>query len=161
MDRRRHMDAIMFHNRLRRTSGFGGVFGVSTINGDAQGGETTITCTNPVSGTSWRIAIDYGKATVDFESGRASTGPRFPGSIPRTAATTRSTANPAISRQVSRRAPAAIFDMVVAGWRSSGEGWSATADTDDPTRQSLRWRRLKPAYGQASDSPRRPGRARQ
>jgi hypothetical protein len=30
-----------------------------------------------------------------------------------------------------RRAPAAIFDMLVAGWRSSGDGWSATADTDD------------------------------
>ena len=26
---------------------------------------TTITCTNPTSGTSWQIAIDFDKATVD------------------------------------------------------------------------------------------------
>jgi hypothetical protein len=28
-------------------------------------GETAITCTNPVSGTSWQIAIDYRNGTVD------------------------------------------------------------------------------------------------
>jgi hypothetical protein len=38
---------------------------VPTANGDAQQNETAITCTNPVSGTSWQIRIDYGKATVD------------------------------------------------------------------------------------------------
>jgi hypothetical protein len=38
--------------------------------------------------------------------------------------------------QVLRRAPAAIFDMVVAGWRNSGDSWSATADTD---KQWKRW----------------------
>ncbi len=38
---------------------------VPTINGDTQESETAITCTNPVSGTSWQIVIDYGKATVD------------------------------------------------------------------------------------------------
>lgn len=32
---------------------------------NAQEDETAITCTNPVSGTSWQIAIDFGKATVD------------------------------------------------------------------------------------------------
>jgi hypothetical protein len=31
----------------------------------AQHGETAITCTNPVSGTSWQIRIDYDRGTVD------------------------------------------------------------------------------------------------
>jgi hypothetical protein len=38
---------------------------VPATNGDAQESETAITCTNPVSGTSWQIMIDYRKATVD------------------------------------------------------------------------------------------------
>ena len=38
---------------------------VSTINGFAQERETAITCTNPVSGTSWEITIDFNKGTVD------------------------------------------------------------------------------------------------
>ncbi len=35
------------------------------ISGTAQGSETPISCTNPVSGASWRIKIDYDKRTVD------------------------------------------------------------------------------------------------
>jgi hypothetical protein len=35
------------------------------ITGHAQESGTAITCTNPVSGTSWQIVIDYRKATVD------------------------------------------------------------------------------------------------
>jgi hypothetical protein len=35
------------------------------INDTAQGGETPIACTNPVSGASWQIKIDYDKRTVD------------------------------------------------------------------------------------------------
>jgi ABC-type glycerol-3-phosphate transport system substrate-binding protein len=31
----------------------------------AQPGEAAITCTNPSSGTTWQIRIDYQKATVD------------------------------------------------------------------------------------------------
>jgi len=31
----------------------------------AQSGEIATTCTNPVSGTSWQIRIDYDKSTVD------------------------------------------------------------------------------------------------
>jgi len=38
---------------------------VPAINGEAQQSETAITCTNPVSGTSWQIRIDYRNATVD------------------------------------------------------------------------------------------------
>jgi|SRR5436305_2936469 len=46
-------------------AGLAAYLAVSTINCDAQEGETAITCLNPVSGTSWQIVIDYGKATVD------------------------------------------------------------------------------------------------
>jgi hypothetical protein len=35
------------------------------INGAARGGETAVTCTNPLSGASWQIKIDYDKRTVD------------------------------------------------------------------------------------------------
>ena len=31
----------------------------------AAAGEVAVTCTNPVSGASWKIAIDYGRKTVD------------------------------------------------------------------------------------------------
>lgn len=38
---------------------------VSPITSDAQQNEAAITCTNPASGASWQVMIDYGKATVD------------------------------------------------------------------------------------------------
>ena len=37
----------------------------ATISCEAQEGRAAIICTNPVSGTSWQIVIDYDKATVD------------------------------------------------------------------------------------------------
>ena len=64
------MDATMFRARVL-AAGMAGVavgLAVPTINGDTQESETAITCTNPVSGTSWQIMIDYGKATVDSHS---------------------------------------------------------------------------------------------
>lgn len=36
----------------------------------AQPGETAMTCTNPVSGASWQIRIDYDRATVDSNPAR-------------------------------------------------------------------------------------------
>lgn len=36
-----------------------------TINGAAEDSPSAITCTNPYSGTSWQIIIDYRKSTVD------------------------------------------------------------------------------------------------
>jgi hypothetical protein len=35
-------------------------------------GETAITCTNPVSGATWQIRIDYDHATVDSNAARIS-----------------------------------------------------------------------------------------
>jgi hypothetical protein len=56
-------DAVMLRNRIL-AAGLA-VLAISTINGGAQEGETAITCTNPVSGASWQIMVDYRKATVD------------------------------------------------------------------------------------------------
>ncbi len=38
----------------------------------AQAGEIAVTCTNPFSGASWRIAIDYDRGTVDSNPARVS-----------------------------------------------------------------------------------------
>lgn len=40
----------------------------------AQHGEHAITCTNPVSGATWQIMIDYDKSTVDSNPARISPG---------------------------------------------------------------------------------------
>ena len=53
----------MFRNRTLAAAIAG--LAVATVNGDAQESKTAITCTNPISGTSWQIAIDFDKATVD------------------------------------------------------------------------------------------------
>jgi hypothetical protein len=63
----REMEGTMFHARVIAAgiAGLAACLSVWTINCDAQESETAITCINPVSGTSWQIVIDYGKATVD------------------------------------------------------------------------------------------------
>ena len=38
----------------------------------AEAGEIPVTCTNPYSGASWQIAIDYGQKTVDSNPARIS-----------------------------------------------------------------------------------------
>lgn len=48
------------------------LLGHYALGADAPAGAVAITCTNPVSGTSWQITIDYGKATVDFQPARVS-----------------------------------------------------------------------------------------
>jgi hypothetical protein len=61
------VDKTMFRNRVL-AAGLAGLavgLAVRASNGDTQESETAITCTNPVSGTSWQIVIDYRKATVD------------------------------------------------------------------------------------------------
>jgi len=39
---------------------------------EAQRGETAITCTNPASGATWQIKIDYDRSTVDSNPARIS-----------------------------------------------------------------------------------------
>ena|SRR6266481_7123908 len=59
----------MVRNRVLAAgiAGLAAGLAVPTIDGAAQESEsaTAITCTNPVSGASWQILIDYRKATVD------------------------------------------------------------------------------------------------
>ncbi len=43
---------------------------VPAIDTEAQPGETAITCTNPTSGASWQIRIDYQRGTVDANPAR-------------------------------------------------------------------------------------------
>jgi hypothetical protein len=45
---------------------------VLAANGQAQGNETVITCTNPAGGASWHIKIDYDRRTVDSNPVRIS-----------------------------------------------------------------------------------------
>jgi hypothetical protein len=42
------------------------------ISGEAQHGETAITCTNVTSGASWQVRIDYDRATADSYPARIS-----------------------------------------------------------------------------------------
>jgi hypothetical protein len=62
-----NVGAIMLPNRAL-VAGFACAIAglvVPTITGHAQQSAAAITCTNPASGASWQIRIDYGKATVD------------------------------------------------------------------------------------------------
>jgi hypothetical protein len=61
------MEGTMFHTGIRVAgiAGLAACLAVSTVNCHAQESATAMTCVNPVSGTSWQIVIDYGKATVD------------------------------------------------------------------------------------------------
>ncbi len=62
-----NMHATAFRNRLLAAgiTALAAGLALPTSNGEAQESETAITCTNPVSGTSWQIMIDYRKPTVD------------------------------------------------------------------------------------------------
>ncbi len=61
------MGTQMFRNRMLAAgiAGLAAGLAVPASNGGAQEGLTAITCTNPVSGTSWQVVIDYPNATVD------------------------------------------------------------------------------------------------
>ena len=50
------------------------VLGISgpAIGGEERRGETMITCTNPASGATWQIKIDYDHSTVDSDPARIS-----------------------------------------------------------------------------------------
>ena len=60
------VDATMFQNPVlaARVAGLVAGLAIPTVNGDGQE-STAVTCTNPTSGTSWQIAIDFDRATVD------------------------------------------------------------------------------------------------
>jgi hypothetical protein len=45
---------------------------VPAIADEARRGETAVTCTNPYSGATWQIKIDYDRGTVDSDPARIS-----------------------------------------------------------------------------------------
>jgi hypothetical protein len=68
MDRRMAIiDRVILRNRVLAAgiAGLAAGLVLPAINGNAEEGETAVTCTNPASGASWQIAIDYRKSTVD------------------------------------------------------------------------------------------------
>ncbi len=62
----------MFLTRRRAAAiaALAAAMGVSAIDARAQAGVTAITCTNPTSGASWQIRIDYQRGTVDANPAR-------------------------------------------------------------------------------------------
>jgi hypothetical protein len=44
--------------------------GILVISAQAQKGETAVSCTNPYSGATWQIRIDYDRSTVDANPAR-------------------------------------------------------------------------------------------
>jgi hypothetical protein len=46
--------------------------GAPAAGAEARHGETAITCTNPISGATWQISIDYDRSTVDSNPARFS-----------------------------------------------------------------------------------------
>jgi len=56
-------DVLNIRNRVLAAALAG--IAVPSVNGTAQQGTTAIICTNPASGASWQIAVDFDKATVD------------------------------------------------------------------------------------------------
>lgn len=67
-----HAETIMFLTQRRTAviAVLAVVIATPAINARAQAGETAITCTNPTSGTSWHIRIDYQRGTVDSNPAR-------------------------------------------------------------------------------------------
>ena len=61
------IDAMRLRTRVSAAAiaGMAAGMAVPALNSEAQENPAAITCTNPVSGTSWQIVIDYRKSTVD------------------------------------------------------------------------------------------------
>ena len=66
-----HAGATMFVSRPW-IAGLAIGMAVLATNGQSQGSETVMTCTNPTSGASWQIKIDYDRRTVDSNPARIS-----------------------------------------------------------------------------------------
>jgi hypothetical protein len=56
----------------RRTVAIALAVGMAVCAAEARGGEAAITCTNPASGATWQIRIDYDRGTVDSYPARIS-----------------------------------------------------------------------------------------
>lgn len=58
--------------RLAATGGFAFavVLAIAVVSAKAQNRQTSVTCTNPYSGATWQIRIDYDRSTVDANPAR-------------------------------------------------------------------------------------------
>jgi hypothetical protein len=77
MDRRMAViEAIMVRTRVLAAgiAALAAGLAMPAINADAQESPAAITCTNPVSGASWQITIDYRKSTVDLNTAAITPG---------------------------------------------------------------------------------------
>src|SRR5208282_4305231 len=70
--RKSERDGSMFLNRPLAAAIAILAAGLAVSAAAAQSGASVITCTNPASGASWQISIDYDKATVDSNPARIS-----------------------------------------------------------------------------------------
>ena len=55
-------------------SGWAFAFAAFAVGAFAQQGDIAITCTNPYSGASWQIRVDYNRSTVDSNPARIDSG---------------------------------------------------------------------------------------
>ena len=70
----RRLDAMMFLTRhlAAAIAALAASAAAAPLEGQAPPRQPTITCTNPASGASWLITIDYDKSTVDSNPARIS-----------------------------------------------------------------------------------------
>ncbi len=154
------IDGIMVLNRplAAAIAALAAGLAVPAIGAEAQPGATAITCTNPASGASWQINIDYDKATVDSNPASISDAKiswhdaKDGGNY----TLDRKSGDLTVDRRVEHRRlfrlrslqAGELTAMIRCARRTSG----ATAER-------WRWLRVSPASRPASGSPRRPGRA--
>jgi|SRR3954454_5412309 hypothetical protein len=77
MDRRMpQFPAILFRRPFAAAGLLMLIAGTAIASGDAlaQPSAAAVTCTNPMNGASWQIAIDYGKGTVDSHPAQITPG---------------------------------------------------------------------------------------
>jgi hypothetical protein len=74
---RKLLNLLAFSRALVAATGvsvFGGVAAVPALGADGPHGATAVTCTNPISGATFQIKIDYDQSTVDANPARFSDG---------------------------------------------------------------------------------------
>ena len=113
----------MFQNRVlaARIAGLVAGLAIPPVNGDAQETRTAITCTNPMSGTSWQITIDFDRTTVD--SNRAEiTDAKIAWFDPTDGSNYTLDRKSGALTAIVASSTGGYFAMAVAGWKNGGEG---------------------------------------
>jgi hypothetical protein len=66
----RQIDGRTVCKTLRRVALAGLIGAIPVVTAKAQKGKTAVSCTNPYSGVTWQIRIDYDRSTVDSNPAR-------------------------------------------------------------------------------------------